>query len=553
MTLRSSAERIAMLTAAGLWGEETLHGLLARNAAATPDREAVVDPSNKASLIAGEAKRLTVSQLHSASSACARVLAERGIGAGDPVLLQLPNTSELLVLYYALSKLGAVISPVAVQYGAHELTHFQRELAPRAVITVAKLRDAPLAAQARSVFAHIPVWEVGGDLDVFADLDSDPDGDWAVDANATLTVAWTSGTTGTPKGVPRSHNMWIAQGRITSHAAGFSDGERFLSPFPMINMAALGGFLFPAALHNTTLVLHHPLDIPLYLQQLQDERINYTLAPPPLLNRLAQQPEMWAQFDYTALRAIGSGSVPLSPQMIEVFESRFGKDIFNFYGSNEGIALISTPENSPAPEHRARLFPRLGAAGTGLESYAPGAIHTQINDPESDAVIDRPGVAGELTVSGPGVFDGYLNHDGEGLFTADGFFRTGDLVEISEAQPTHYRIVGRCKDIINRGGVKISPSELDACLEGMPGVAEAAVCAYADDDLGEKICACIVPLDGGEEIGLDAVRDHLHGKNLARFKLPERLELFPALPRNPLGKVQRNLLQRQVAERDSQE
>jgi acyl-CoA synthetase (AMP-forming)/AMP-acid ligase II len=343
--------------------------------------------------------------------------------------------------------------------------------------------------------------------------------------------------------------MWLAQGRLTCHAGQFTDGERFLSPFPMINMASLGGFLFPSALHNCTLVLHHPLDIPLYLKQLQDEKIHYTLAPPPLLNRLAQQPELWEQFDYSTLRVIGSGSVPLSPKMIDVFESRFGKEIINFYGSNEGIALISTRENSPSPEHRASLFPRIGADGVDFASYAPGAIVTRINHPDTGETITEAGVPGELTVSGPGVFDGYLNHDGEGVFTSDGYFRSGDLVEISAEQPTHYRIVGRVKDIINRGGVKISPSEIDGLLEGFDGLAEASVCAYADPDLGERICACVVPLEGREAPTLEALRDYLTGRGVARFKLPERLEVFEALPRNPLGKVVRNALREQVEAR----
>jgi acyl-CoA synthetase (AMP-forming)/AMP-acid ligase II len=235
--------------------------------------------------------------------------------------------------------------------------------------------------------------------------------------------------------------------------------------------------------------------------------------------------------------------------MIEVFETRFGKDIINFYGSNEGIGLISTPENSPSPEHRASLFPRLGAEGVPMESYVPGAIRTRIDDPDSGAVITEPGVPGELTVAGPGVFDGYLNHGNEDSFTQDGYFRSGDLVEICPEMPTHYRIVGRCKDIINRGGVKISPSELDALLEGFPGAAEAAVCAYGDADLGERICACIVAAPGDEAPTLEAVRAFLADKGVARFKLPERLELFEALPCNPLGKVQRNLLREEVEAR----
>jgi acyl-CoA synthetase (AMP-forming)/AMP-acid ligase II len=542
--------RIERYASAGLWGTDTLHALLARNAAHSPDLEAVVDQPDKSALMGAAPRRLTMAQLDRASSACARQLRERGIGAGDRVVLQLPNTSELIVLYYALSKLGAVISPIAVQYGPHELGHFVAELAPAAMLTVGELRGANLAQQAREVLPGIPVWDVLADLDVFAGMDDQAaPASWASDANALLTIAWTSGTTGTPKGVPRTHNMWMAQGRLTAYPVNFTEGERLLSPFPMINMAAIGGFLFPAALHTCTLVLHHPLDVPLYLQQLQQERVNFTLAPPPLLNRLAQQPEMWRQFDFSALRAIGSGSVPLSPGMIETFENEFGKPIINFYGSNEGIGLIATPENSPLPEHRARLFPRMGCAGMPFHSFAEGAIHTRIVDTTTGETISDAGVPGELCVDGPGVFDGYLNHDNSDVFTNDGFFRSGDLVEIDADQPTHYRIVGRCKDIINRGGVKLSPSELDTLLEGMPGVAEVAVCAYSDDDLGERVCACVVAAPDAEAPDLAQVAAYLDDKGVARFKIPERLEVFAALPRNPLGKVVRGDLRREVESR----
>lgn len=545
------SHRIRTLTDAGLWGEQTLHGLLAANAARAPDREAVVDQPDKDALMGVPPRRLTFQQLENASSACAVALAERGIKAGDVVVLQLPNTSELIVLYYALSKLGATISPLAVQYGAHELAHFVGELNPSAMITLGELRGADLCAQARLALPSLAVWDVVSELDVFAGADTPITGatNWSQDANALLTIAWTSGTTGTPKGVPRTQNMWMAQGRLTAFPAGFVDGERLLSPFPMINMAAIGGFLFPAALHACTLVLHHPLDVPLYLRQLQEERVNFTLAPPPLLNRLAQQPEMWNQFDFSALRAIGSGSVPLSPSMIDTFENDFGKPIINFYGSNEGLGLIATPENSPSPEHRASLFPRMGAPGVEFANYAPDSIITRIVDTETGDTVTEPGVPGELCVDGPGVFDGYWNHDGTGVFTDDGFFRSGDLVEIFPEKPTHYRIVGRCKDIINRGGTKLSPSELDSLLEGMPGLAEAAVCAYADADLGEKVCACVAVLPEQSPPTLEGIREFLSEKGMARFKLPERLEIFEGLPRNPLGKVVRDALRQEVEAR----
>jgi len=292
--------RVALYTDTGLWGTQTLHGLLERNAAAHPHREAVVDQPDKNALTGQVPQRLTFRQLDHASSTCAATLAGQGLVAGDAVMLQLPNTAELIVLYYALSKLGVVISPIAVQYAEHEIKHFAKELRPAAFITISELRGVNLVEQAKAVLSDVPVWDVLSDIDVFAGAETPPDAppssstSWVSDANVTLTIAWTSGTTGTPKGVPRTHNMWIAQGNITSHAAQFQDGERLLSPFPMINMAALGGFLFPSALHCCTLVLHHPLDSPQYSQQLQDESMNYTLAPTPHLNRLAPQQDMWS-------------------------------------------------------------------------------------------------------------------------------------------------------------------------------------------------------------------------------------------------------------------
>lgn len=545
-------DRIQKYTDAGLWGKDMLHDLLARNVTATPEREAVVDQPNKSELMGATAQRLSLAQLEAASSATAHELARRGVGSGDAVILQLPNTSELIVLYYALSKLGAIIAPIAVLYGQQEITHFARELDPCALITVDELRGARLAEQARTCLPGTPVWSVTEDLDVFAGKDDEPSPEpWARDANRTLTIAWTSGTTGTPKGVPRSHNMWMCQGRLTCHPIGLQDGDRLLSPFPMINMAALGGFLFPSALNNCTLVLHHPLEVPLYLQQLQDERISYTLAPPPLLNRLAQQPALWQGFDFSALRAIGTGSVPLSPAMIDTFETRFATPILNFYGSNEGVGLISTPETAANPQHRAVLFPRIGVEGIAFESYAPDVLFTKVVDPDTGEEVKEPGVPGELCVDGPGVFDGYHHHDNADVFTEDGFFRSGDLVQIDPDEPSHYRIVGRCKDIINRGGVKLSPAEIDAQLEGIPGLAEAAACPVRDDDLGERVCACVVLADGAVPPALEDLRAQLTARGLTRFKLPERLEIFDALPRNPLGKVVRGDLTREVAARCS--
>jgi len=373
-----------------------------------------------------------------------------------------------------------------------------------------------------------------------------------IDADQTLTICWTSGTTGTPKGVPRSHNMWISTARCCAEAGNYQQGDRFLNIFPLVNMASIGGFLYPAILLGCSIVLHHPLDPGLYLAQLQDEKITFTLAPPVLLNQLAKSQDMWNRFDFSQLRSIGSGSAPLAPWMIETFRQQYGLEVINFYGSNEGISLFCTPMHTADSEVRATMFPRLGCGIAGFDSYANRAILSKVVDTETGETITESGHVGELLFAGATVFDGYLGTDNDELFSDDGYFHTGDLVELCGDPPAFYRIAGRCKDIINRGGMKISPAEIDILLEGLPGSSEVAVCAYQDDAQGEKVCACLVVEPDADKPSLDDVVSYLLKQGLAKFKLPERIECFDSLPRNPLGKVQRFILEDAVSERDQE-
>ena len=538
--ITSSPARVEKLTRAGAWGCETLHGLLARHAEKRPERLAVKDQPNREELTGDAPRSLTWSELEQASENLACQLQAAGVEAGQPLLVQLPNVVELLVVYYAASKLGAIVSPVPVQYGRHELRSLADVLGARVVLSMPRLRDTELAATAREALPDARILVFGEDLVVDTTAGAGVCRRAAEDANRVLSICWTSGTTGTPKGVPRSHNMWLATGRCSAAAGSYVPDDMLLNPFPLVNMAALGGFLFPSALLGCAIVLHHPLDPPLFLRQMQEEQVSFTIAPPALLNQLAKSPEMWRQFDFSALRRVGSGSAPLAPWMIETFSRDYGKEVVNFYGSNEGIALFATPETAPDPEVRASMFPRPAPDATTA---------TKVADPESGQEVTAVGERGELLISGATVFDGYLEHDNSDLFTADGFFRTGDLVEICGEGGNYYRIVGRCKDIINRGGMKISPAELDVALEQHPDLLEAAVCAFPDERLGERICACLVLQPDRSPPELPALQEYLLERGFARFKLPERIALFDRLPRNPLGKVQRFALQDAITTR----
>lgn len=543
----SSADRIAHLTSLGHWGEETLHSLLERQALLRPDHLAVIDPSNKKELTGDESLALTWSQLNNASDALASRLQSRGFGAGDRFVVQLPNIVELVVMYYALSKLGAIISPVPIQYGSLELKKVANTLDAKALVTIEQFQAVTLAKNAGSALPDIDLFVFGKDLMVELDAQRaftpDANVEAKIDANDIITVCWTSGTTGTPKGVPRSHNMWLATARACIEACDLDQNDRMLCPFPLVNMAAIGGMLLPVLIQGCTLTLHHPFDVTVLLSQIQQQKITFTVVPPALLNSLAKSRETWGQFDLSSLRAVGSGSAPLSPWMIETFATDYGIDVINMYGSNEGITLYATPENAPDAVARATQF---------YFNDRKSTLRTRVADPITGKAITSVGQQGELLVDGATVIDGYLvandddRHDSAKVFSNDGFFRTGDLVEICGADGQYYRIVGRCKDIINRGGMKISPVEIDLLLEGYPHVVDAAVCAYPDERLSEKICACLVLREDTDSIDLAELQQWLLEKGLAKFKLPERIELFDRLPRNPLGKVQRFLLADEV-------
>jgi len=538
--ITSTTQRIQQLTRSGSWGNDTLHGMLAQHARSRPQHLAIKDQPNREQLTGTPPLALTWAELDWASESLACQLQSQGIGEDDRLIAQLPNITELVVVYYAASKIGAILSPIPVQYGSHELRLMADTLGATGVITLNRFRENDLAATARRALPQIRVLAFGDDLHIETRDNGQQCKPAESDANRILSICWTSGTTGTPKGVPRSHNMWFATARCSMAAGSYMADDILLNPFPLVNMAALGGFLFPSALLGCAIVLHHPLDPTLFLQQMQDEKISFTIAPPALLNQLAKSPDLWNTFDFSALRRVGSGSAPLAPWMIETFGRDFGKEVVNFYGSNEGISLFATPENAPTPDVRAAMFSRPPSGA---------AIATRVADPDTGTEITGPGERGELLISGATVFDGYLAHDNSDVFDKDGYFRTGDLVEICGDEGDYYRIVGRCKDIINRGGMKISPAELDVALEQLPGVAEAAVCAYPDERLGEKICACLVLADGTPEPTLESLQRYLLDSGFAKFKLPERIELLDQLPRNALAKVQRFVLQDIVAAR----
>jgi acyl-CoA synthetase (AMP-forming)/AMP-acid ligase II len=553
----SPPERVADYRRRGWWRGETVDALFRKAVAARPDAEALVDAPNRDTLVGTPPQRLTYAEADAQVDALAWALKDLGVGRGDVVATQLPNLVEGVLAFLACARMGAILSPVAMAYRGHELRQILPTVKPKACLTVGAFHGCDHAAMLlelkREGLIGAEVIRLGGEA---------PDGAQALDrllaaapsrpyptpsdldAAEALTICWTSGTEAMPKGVPRHHDHWVVNGEALVEAAGLHAGDTILNPFPLINIAAIGGMVMTWLECQGRLVQHHPFDLGVFLRQMQDEAVAYTVAPPAVLNMLLQNEALLASADLSRLRCLGSGSAPLSPWMVKGWQERHGVTVMNVFGSNEGASLFSTGEAIPDPEQRARFFPRFGAEGVDWPAAFPAKVRTRLVSLATGEDIVTPGVEGELRIAGAMTFDGYYQAPEltRAAFDEHGFFRTGDLFEIApEGGGRFYRFVGRCKEIIIRGGQNISPAELDVLIEGHPKVREGACAAYPDERLGERVCA-VVALRPGESLTLEELNAHLRSHDIATYKLPERLEIVEALPRNALNKVLRREL-----------
>jgi acyl-CoA synthetase (AMP-forming)/AMP-acid ligase II len=552
----SSAEKIAEYTAKGWWSERTYADLFDDIAGQVPTRIALVDALNRADFAFGAPRRLTYAEASVAATRVAAALYAAGVRQGDRVLVQLPNIVELILVYIAIARLGAIISPAPMQYGRHELNEINTVLKPKLFVSLTSFKGQNVAAQHKASFPELRILSFGpgGSIDdTVADAASETlvtqyCDDLKTSGNDIYTICWTSGTTGKPKGVPRSHNHWFVQCIAVQDAVHLTDGDILLNPFPFVNMAAISGFLFVWLFARGTLVLHHPFDMTVMLKQIQQERVAYTIVPPAALNMLLQKKDIMAAFDLSSLRTIASGSAPLSPVMVKGFKDLLNIDVVNTFGSNEGVSLVSCAREVPDPEHRALYFPRFGVEGIAWENKISEKIKTKLVDPNTGQIVTDKEKPAELWIKGPNVFDGYLDspEDNAKVFDKEGYFRSGDLFEIvgDDNPPKFYRFVGRHKDLIIRGGMNISPDELDNLLAHHPKVVETAVFGQPDEILGERVCVAAVPKPG-QTLTLDDIKEFLKDRGVAIFKWPERLIIMDALPRNPLGKVLRTELRKQ--------
>ena len=557
----NSESLIEEYTRKGWWGTDTILDLFLKNARSTPDAIALVDPPNRLAWTSGEPQRLTYAAVDQASGWLAAGLQAAGLKKDDLIMVQLPNVVELGLIYLAAARIGAIVSPLPVQFRTHELKSVMAIVEPKAFIATTNFSGFDHVAMLRGLQADFPGLEIiislgddlpQGVLSLTAMLNTPQAGEpprTDVSANDIFTICWTSGTETEPKGVPRSHNHWIWIAWASVDGCEFDPGHSLLNPFPMINMAGIGGMFIPWLLTGGKLVMHQPFDLQVFLGQIVMEKINYTVAPPALLNMLLMRPEVLQKVDLSSIKNIGSGSAPLSPWMVTKWQEEYHIPVINIFGSNEGASFTSGMQEFPDPALRAQYFPRFGVPGFKWASRVAAQMSTKLV--ANGEVVSQPGIPGEMAIKGPGIFPGYYNRPEltKKAFDKDGYFYTGDLFEIA-GEPGNlngYKFVGRAKDIIIRGGMNISAEEVESLLIGHPKVAEVVIVGYPDERLGEIACAVVVPKPG-QEVTLEEINALLKEKDVAIYKLPEKLVVMPELPRNPVGKLLKRSIKEMILE-----
>jgi cyclohexanecarboxylate-CoA ligase len=506
--------------ASGAWTDETLLDRLAR---ADRQREALVD---------GDLP-ITVGDLDLASRVHAAHLRQLGIGPGDVVTWQLPNWWEAIAFCWGIWRVGAIASPITPSLGPREVGFVLRQ-------TRARVAAVPRTFRGTDYVSLLNVAGFDGETILFRDPERrdpiepfDPDADRAdapVDVGAPALILWTSGTTADPKGVVHTHQSLRHEADTIAAAHTMVAGDRLLLPMPVTHVAGLTyGVLLPVT-SGITAVLMDTWEAWRGLELLERERITVMISTPVFMRTMIDH-FRFDEIDTSALRLFSLGGAGVSPAMVREGAQRFDCWCKRTYGSTEYPTLTT------------------GRAGDDLEHDATtdgvliDSAELRIVDPETLADV-AAGQPGELLVRGPEMFAGYLDAAlDDGAFVAGGWFRTGDLAHYDG---TYLTIVDRLKDVIIRGGENISAQEVEALLVTHPAVAEAACVAAPDPVMGERVCAFVIARPEAT-VTLDDLRAHLLAAGLARFKLPERLEVRVELPRTASGKVQKAPLRTELA------
>ncbi|MET0444396.1 MAG: malonyl-CoA synthase [Pseudorhodoplanes sp.] len=491
-------------------------------------RHRVTDPA-RTFLIKPDGSTLSYGEMLDRTGQIANVLVLAGVEPGDRVAVQVEKTVENLLLYLAVLRAGAVYLPLNTAYTLSELDYFIGDAEPKLVVCDPARRDG-LAEIARSrAVASVETLDANGQGSLtdaakkapkdFADVPREDD-DLAA-------ILYTSGTTGRSKGAMLTHRNLSSNALTLKDYWRFTDKDVLLHALPIYHTHGLFVASNTLMLAGGSMIFLPKFDADEVMRFLP--KATSMMGVPTFYTRLCKHPGV-TKASTAHMRLFISGSAPLLAETHDEFRAKTGQAILERYGMTE------TSMNTSNPYDGDRIAGTVGFPLPGVE--------IRIADPESGAVL-KQGEVGVLEVRGPNVFPGYwrMPDKTRAEFRADGYFITGDVAKIDERGYVH--IVGRAKDLIITGGFNVYPKEVESEIDALPGVVESAVIGCPHPDFGEGVTAVVV-LQKGASVDEKAIIDNLEGK-LAKFKLPKRILFVEDLPRNTMGKVQKNVLREQNA------
>ncbi len=453
----------------------------------------------------------------------AHVLADAGVTPGDRVVVQAPKAADAIALYGAAVQAGAVYLPLNTAYTQAELSYFIEDADPRVVVCDTKDQPAISELCAPISATVLTLGEDGaGSLPDAADSAPDQFNTVVRGPDDLAALLYTSGTTGRSKGAMLSHNNLLSNARALTDLWEITDQDRLIHALPIFHTHGLFVAMNTSLLAGAQVRFMAAFKPDAILAEIPKSTL--LMGVPTFYTRLLDDPRLTRDL-CEGMRLFVSGSAPLLAETHAAFSERTGHQILERYGMTETNMITSNPYN--------------GDRIPGTVGYPLPGTEVIITDPETGAPLPA-GEIGMIEVRGDNVFQGYRNMPEKTAeeLRATGFFITGDLgIQTDDGRVS---IVGRQKDLIISGGYNIYPKEIEDVINDIDGVLESAVFGVPHADFGESVLAAVV-LESGADLGSDAISAKVEPL-LARFKHPRRYILTDALPRNTMGKVQKNVL-----------
>ena len=467
--------------------------------------------------------------LERATAMLANLLQSLALPAGSRVAVQVEKSVEAVMLYLATLRAGYVFLPLNTAYQSAEIEYFIGNAEPAVVVCSGKNFGwvSKLAFQAGTQHVFTLDDNRTGSLLERAAHCSDQHTPVARQADDLAAILYTSGTTGRSKGAMLTHGNLLSNARVLKDYWGWREGDVLIHALPIFHVHGLFVALHGALLNGSKMIWLSKFDPKKVIEKLPEATV--FMGVPTLYVRLLAEPGLTREA-VRHMRLFIAGSAPLLIETFQAWQQRTGHTILERYGMSETIMLTSNPYDPKDGERRG------GTVGFPL----PG-VNLRVCDDAGQPV--PVGEIGGIQVQGPNVFKGYwrMPEKTQEEFTADGYFKTGDVGKIDARG--YVTIVGRSKDLIISGGYNVYPAEIEGYINELPGVAESALVGVPHPDFGEVGVAVVVPKPGAALDGEQIIAT-LKSK-LANFKIPKKCFVVDDLPRNTMGKVQKNLLRQQ--------